>query len=56
VALDAFERRNRELDLAERVDPGDDEAAVGDDSDAGLPELVREPPRELVPCFARTPS
>lgn len=52
VTLHALERRHRELDLPERIDPRDDEAAIGDDGDAGLPKSMREPARELVPRFA----
>jgi hypothetical protein len=52
MQFNALERRHRELDLPERVDPRDDNAPVSDHSDAGLPEVVPEPPRKLVPRLA----
>src|SRR6478735_10700034 len=52
VTLHALKRRNRELDLRERVDPRDDKAPIGNDRHTSLAELVREPPRKFVPSLA----
>jgi hypothetical protein len=45
VSLDFLERWRGELHLRERIDPCDDGERVSANGDAGLGELVSEPPR-----------